>query len=56
VGKKCKLVAVLKHQAFKVFNGSGGEVPSITSAVDGGEWSASRPGRLPPGKDLPVPI
>jgi hypothetical protein len=27
------------------------------SALDGGEWSASRPGRaLPPGKGLPVPI
>jgi hypothetical protein len=29
----------------------------LTSALDGGEWSASRPGRtLPPGKELPVPI
>jgi hypothetical protein len=28
----------------------------MTTALDGGEWSASRPGRsLPPGKD-PVPI
>jgi hypothetical protein len=28
-----------------------------TSALDGGEWSASRPGRaLPPGKEHPVPI
>jgi hypothetical protein len=28
-----------------------------TSALDGGEWSASRPGRaLPPGKGQPVPI
>jgi hypothetical protein len=28
-----------------------------TSALDGGEWSASRPGRaLPPGKGPPVPI
>jgi hypothetical protein len=28
-----------------------------TSALDGGEWSASRPGRaLPPGKRPPVPI
>jgi hypothetical protein len=26
-------------------------------ALDGGEWSASRPGRaLPPGKEPPVPI
>jgi hypothetical protein len=28
----------------------------MTSALDGGEWSASRPGRaLPPGKGPPVP-
>jgi hypothetical protein len=28
-----------------------------TSALDGGEWSTSRPGRaLPPGKGPPVPI
>jgi hypothetical protein len=29
----------------------------LTSALEGGEWSASRPGRaLPPGKEPPVPI
>jgi hypothetical protein len=29
----------------------------LTSALEGGEWSASRPGRaLPPGKQPPVPI
>jgi hypothetical protein len=29
----------------------------LNSALDGGEWSASRPGRaLPPGKEPPVPI
>jgi hypothetical protein len=29
----------------------------LTSALDGGEWSASRPGSaLPPGKGTPVPI
>jgi hypothetical protein len=29
----------------------------LTSALDGGEWSASRPSRgLPPGKGPPVPI
>jgi hypothetical protein len=28
----------------------------ITTALDGGEWSGSRPGRvLPPGKGPPVP-
>jgi hypothetical protein len=31
--------------------------PFMTSALDGGEWSASRPVRaLPPEKGLPVPI
>jgi hypothetical protein len=29
---------------------------SLTSALDGGEWSVSRPGRFTPGKELPVPI
>jgi hypothetical protein len=30
---------------------------SLTSALERGEWSASRPGRaLPPGKEPPVPI
>jgi hypothetical protein len=30
---------------------------SFTSALDGGEWSTSRPDRaLPPGKGPPVPI
>jgi hypothetical protein len=29
----------------------------LTSALEGGEWSASRPGRaLPPGREPPVPI
>jgi hypothetical protein len=29
----------------------------LTSALEGGEWSASRPGSaLPPGKEPPVPI
>jgi hypothetical protein len=29
----------------------------LTSALDGGEWSASRPGRaIPPGKGPPIPI
>jgi hypothetical protein len=28
----------------------------LTSAVVGGEWSASSPGRLTPGKESSVPI
>jgi hypothetical protein len=27
--------------------------PFLASAVDGGEWLASRRGRLPPGKEPP---
>jgi hypothetical protein len=29
---------------------------SLNSALDGGEWSASRPGRFTPGKERLVPI
>jgi hypothetical protein len=37
--------------------GGGVSYSFLISALDGGEWSASRPGRaLPPGKDTPVPI
>jgi hypothetical protein len=28
----------------------------LTSALVGGEWSATRPGRFTPGKELLVPI
>jgi hypothetical protein len=36
---------------------SGGIAPPFfTSALGGGEWSASRPTALSPGKELPVPI
>jgi hypothetical protein len=28
----------------------------LTSAIAGGEWSASRPCRFTPGKEPPVPI
>jgi hypothetical protein len=37
---------------------TGGIAPNfLTPALEGGEWSASHPGRaLPPGKEPPVPI
>jgi hypothetical protein len=41
--KECGLMEVWPH-AF------------LTSALDGGEWSDSRPGRLTPEKQHPVPI
>jgi hypothetical protein len=28
----------------------------LTSELDGGEWSTSRPGRFIPGNDLIVPV
>jgi hypothetical protein len=28
----------------------------LISTLDAGEWSASRPGLFPPGKEPPVPI
>ena len=39
---------------MKFQRGSRG-TPLLTSALDGGWWSVSRPGRLTPGK-VPVPI
>jgi hypothetical protein len=44
---------------MEAHGGRGGIAPTdnLTSALDGGELSASRPGRaLPPGKGPPVPI
>jgi hypothetical protein len=51
--KKKKKKSVPLH-TMEALGGSGGIAPThslTTSALDGGEWSASRPGRaLPPGK------
>jgi hypothetical protein len=57
-GITSKSKAVPLH-AMEGLGGRGGRAPTHTktSALDGGEWSASRPGRsLPPGKGPPVPI
>jgi hypothetical protein len=57
----CKSKDVPLH-AMKAHEGAWGErryssYSFSTSALEGGEWSASRPGRaLPPGKGPPVPI
>jgi hypothetical protein len=43
-----------KHHTVKMYWGSGDIAPPIlTSALDGGEWSASRPGRFTPRKRTP---
>jgi hypothetical protein len=48
------------HAMVALGRGRGEEYSSrsfLTSALEGGEWSASRPGRaLPPRKEPPVPI
>jgi hypothetical protein len=39
---------------MKVYWGSGGIAPrTLTSALDGGEWSAPRPGRFTPREIAP---
>jgi hypothetical protein len=56
---KSKVVPVLGwilcHEDTKTYWGSGGIAPRILNLGTryGGEWPASRPGRLPPGKFLP---
>jgi hypothetical protein len=46
-----------KHHAMNTYWGSGDRLHAfLTSAVDGGEWSVSRFGRLAPEKEHPVSI
>jgi hypothetical protein len=47
-----------KHHAMKTYWDIGGiSTPSLTSALDGGKWSASRPGRFTPqGKSPWYPL
>jgi hypothetical protein len=55
-GKKCKAVPL---HAMVAHGGRGGIAPTHkkTSAIDGGEWSASRPAALySRGKDPPYPL
>jgi hypothetical protein len=44
----CDAVLASEYHAMKAYGGSGGIAPSflLTSALDGGEWSATRPGRV----------
>jgi hypothetical protein len=42
---------------MKIYYGSGGMAPPLlTSALDGGKWSALSPGRFTPGEEAPVRI
>jgi hypothetical protein len=52
---KCKLVPLRSLEAY-LGERRYSSYSFLTSALEGGEWSASRPGRdLPPGKEPPVP-
>jgi hypothetical protein len=54
--KKVNPVPLHAMEAHGV-RGSIAPTHTLTLILDGGEWSASRPGRaLPPGKGPPVPI
>jgi len=55
--KKSKVVPVPKHHAMKTYGRVDVEPPALlTSAQDGGEWSASHLATLHPGKEPPVAI
>jgi hypothetical protein len=52
---KVKSSLCSEYHAVKAYWGIEGMAPHILSlAVDGGEWSASRPGCFTPGKRAPV--
>jgi hypothetical protein len=44
----CLINQVLRHE--DIWESGGIDPPFSTSALDGGEWSESRPGRFNPGK------
>jgi hypothetical protein len=47
----------MKKHALKTYGEWRLASPFLNSALDGGEWSVSRPGRFTPGgKESPVPI
>jgi hypothetical protein len=56
--RQLKVSKLSRYTPWWRFWGGGGITYSfLTSALEGGEWSASRPGRaLPPGKGPPVPF
>jgi hypothetical protein len=47
----CPCEQLIWHGAVKMYEGSEGQLPSfLNSALDGGEWSASRPGPFTSGE------
>jgi hypothetical protein len=56
-GKVVPALNLIKHYAMKAYGGVDVYIHIfLTSALVGGEWSTSRPGRFTPGKELLVPI
>jgi hypothetical protein len=48
---------LVKHNYIKTYGGSGCiATPFLTSALDGGDWSASSTAAVLPGKEPPVLI
>jgi hypothetical protein len=58
VKKKVNLsLCLIKHYTMKAYGRVDVEIHIfLTSALAGGEWSASRPGRFTPGERVPVHI
>jgi hypothetical protein len=58
MGMKCKKLSLCFKRAPRYEGVLGewryGSTHSLTSALDGGEWSASRSGRFPPRERAPV--
>jgi hypothetical protein len=52
--KSCPCAQRIKHYAMKAYGGMDVSINIfLTSALAGGEWSASRPGRFTPGDRAP---
>jgi hypothetical protein len=50
----CPYALLIKHYAFKAYGGEDVKIHIfLTSALVGGEWSASRPGSFIPGERAP---
>jgi hypothetical protein len=46
---------IIKYYTMKTKGGAGADPQLLTSALDGGEWSASRAGRYTSRNEHPVP-
>jgi hypothetical protein len=54
-GKVKLSLCLIKHYAMKAYEGVDVQIHIfLTSALDGGEWSASRPGSFTPGERAPA--